>query len=277
MAAIDARAPSTSPALTLGVSLTAHEWARMTGLILIGLLPFAALGIVFGHLLTPDSIGPVMGGATALLAILGGTWFPITGGAMTKIGEALPSYWLVQASHVALGGKGWTTTGWVVIAVWTRRRRRRSRAGPTGATRSGSSARPAAYDVTDAVTDASSGSSQATACAERLRVGRLEHDLDLGPVGREARVGADRDVRPADRRAVEQVHDVALARLVGAPPRRDRRCRPRTPRRRRRTSPPSRPAGPGSTQTFSSTNPGAPPFGFRSGRLPAGSCAQRAA
>ena len=51
----------------------------MTGLILVGLLPFAALGIVFGHLLTPDSIGPVMGGATALLALLGGTWFPLTG------------------------------------------------------------------------------------------------------------------------------------------------------------------------------------------------------
>ena len=46
-----------------------------------------------------------MGGATALFALLGGTWFPITGGVMQKIGEVLPSYWLVQASHVALGGK----------------------------------------------------------------------------------------------------------------------------------------------------------------------------
>jgi ABC-2 type transport system permease protein len=105
--------------IILGVSLTGNEWARMTGLILVGLLPFAGLGIVFGHMLTPDSIGPVMGGATALLAVLGGTWFPITGSVMTKIGEALPSYWLVQAGHVALGGKGWTTTGWVVVAVWT--------------------------------------------------------------------------------------------------------------------------------------------------------------
>ena len=105
--------------IILGVSLTGNEWARMTGLILVGLLPFAGLGIVFGHMLTPDSIGPVMGGATALLAVLGGTWFPITGSVMTKIGEALPSYWLVQAGHVALGGKGWTTTGWVVVALWT--------------------------------------------------------------------------------------------------------------------------------------------------------------
>jgi ABC-2 type transport system permease protein len=105
--------------ISLGVHLAAGEWARMTGLILVGLLPFAAIGSVFGHVLTPDSIGPAMGGATALFALLGGTWFPITGGVMQKIGEALPSYWVVQASHVALGGKGWTTTGWIVVAIWT--------------------------------------------------------------------------------------------------------------------------------------------------------------
>ena len=91
----------------------------MTGLILIGLLPFAGLGIVFGHLLTPDSIGPAMGGSTALLSILGGVFFPITNATMLKIAEALPSYWLVQAGHVGLGGRGWTTTGWLVVAAWT--------------------------------------------------------------------------------------------------------------------------------------------------------------
>jgi ABC-2 type transport system permease protein len=105
--------------LILGVSLTGGEWLRMTGLILIGLLPFAGLGIVFGHLLTPDSIGPAMGGSTALLSILGGVFFPITSGVMLKFAEALPSYWLVQAGHVGLGGKGWSTTGWLVVAAWT--------------------------------------------------------------------------------------------------------------------------------------------------------------
>jgi ABC-2 type transport system permease protein len=105
--------------VALGVSLSGSEWLRMTLLILVGLLPFAALGIVLGHLLTPDSIGPAIGGLTALFAILGGTWFPITSGVMKSIGEALPSYWLVQASHVALGGKGWTAAGWAVVAAWT--------------------------------------------------------------------------------------------------------------------------------------------------------------
>jgi ABC-2 type transport system permease protein len=105
--------------VSLGVSMSANDWMRMTVLILLGLLPFAALGIVFGHLLTPDSIGPAMGGTTALLAILGGTWFPLSGAVMTHVGEALPSYWLVQAGHVGLGGAGWTRTGWAVMIVWT--------------------------------------------------------------------------------------------------------------------------------------------------------------
>ncbi|HXD58786.1 MAG TPA: ABC transporter permease, partial [Thermoleophilaceae bacterium] len=44
---------------TLGVSLPARDWLQMTLLILVGLVPFAALGILIGHLVTVDSIGPV--------------------------------------------------------------------------------------------------------------------------------------------------------------------------------------------------------------------------
>jgi ABC-2 type transport system permease protein len=31
----------------------------------------------------------------------------------------IPSYWLVQASHIAVGGEGWGREGWLVIAAWT--------------------------------------------------------------------------------------------------------------------------------------------------------------
>ncbi len=63
----------------------------MTALILVGLIPFAALGILFGHLLTPDSIGPALGGMTAALSILGGVWFPISQhGVMHDIAQVLP-------------------------------------------------------------------------------------------------------------------------------------------------------------------------------------------
>ena len=104
---------------TLGVRLGATDWLEMTLLMFVGLVPFAGLGIVMGHLLTTQSIGPAMGGTTALLGFLGGVWYPITGGAMQKVAEALPSYWLVQASHVGFGGQGWSHTGWLVVAAWS--------------------------------------------------------------------------------------------------------------------------------------------------------------
>jgi ABC-2 type transport system permease protein len=104
---------------TLGVRLDAHDWLTMTGLILVGLIPFGALAILLGHLVTADAIGPAMGGLVAVLAVLGGVWFPLTSGALYHIGRALPSYWLVQASHVAIGGHGWGSAGWLVVAGWS--------------------------------------------------------------------------------------------------------------------------------------------------------------
>ena len=103
----------------LGVRLPAGRWLEMTGLILVGLIPFAALGILLGHLVSADSIGPALGGSTALLAFLGGVWFPLGGhGALHAIGQALPSYWLVQAAHIGDGGAGWGVHAFAVLAAW---------------------------------------------------------------------------------------------------------------------------------------------------------------
>jgi ABC-2 type transport system permease protein len=105
---------------SLGVSLRAGNWLGMTGLILLGLIPFAALGIWLGHVFTPDSIGPAMGGGVALLGLLGGTFFPLGHhGFLAELAEYLPSHWLVQASHVGVGGAGWPAKAWIVMAVWT--------------------------------------------------------------------------------------------------------------------------------------------------------------
>jgi ABC-2 type transport system permease protein len=106
--------------VSLGVSLSAREWLEMTGLILVGLVPFAALGIMLGHMLTPDAIGPAMGGGISLLALLGGVWFPLGGhGFIHDLAQYIPSYWLARASRVALGGTPWSTFGWIVMAAWT--------------------------------------------------------------------------------------------------------------------------------------------------------------
>jgi ABC-2 type transport system permease protein len=106
--------------ISLGVSLGAGRWLEMTGLILVALVPFAALGIFLGHLLTADSLGPAVGGLTSLLALVSGTWFPLgSHGFLHDIAQFLPSYWLVRASHVSLGGHAWTAGGWIVVGAWT--------------------------------------------------------------------------------------------------------------------------------------------------------------
>lgn len=105
--------------LAFGVHVPIERWAAMIALILIGLLPFVAIGIVLGHLLTVDSMGPALGGGAALLALLGGMWFPVTNGALKTIGEYVPSYWIAQACRIGVGQTAWSAKGWLVVAVWT--------------------------------------------------------------------------------------------------------------------------------------------------------------
>lgn len=104
----------------IGVRLDASQWLVMIGLLLVGLVPFAIMGIMFGHLLKLDSLGPAIGGVTALFALLGGAYGPlITNGFLFKIVKILPSYWLVQAGKSALDGGGWPLEAWIVIAAWS--------------------------------------------------------------------------------------------------------------------------------------------------------------
>jgi ABC-2 type transport system permease protein len=104
----------------IGVRLDASQWLVMIGLLLVGLIPFAVMGIMFGHLLKLDSLGPAIGGVTALFALLGGAYGPlITNGFLFKVVKVLPSYWLVQAGKSALDGGGWPLEAWVVIAAWS--------------------------------------------------------------------------------------------------------------------------------------------------------------
>jgi ABC-2 type transport system permease protein len=104
----------------LGVRLTALHWVEMTVLVLIGLVPFAVLGILMGHLVTVDSMGPALGGVSSLFALLGGAWGPLaTHGWLLALTKCLPSYWLVQAGQVGYGGGGWPAQAWIVLVVWT--------------------------------------------------------------------------------------------------------------------------------------------------------------
>jgi ABC-2 type transport system permease protein len=105
----------------IGVRLGADGWLTMLGLLLVGLIPFAIMGIALGHLISVDSLGPAIGGITSLFALLGGAFGQlVTSGVLFTIVKCLPSYWLVQAGKSALeGGHIWTGEAWIVIAVWS--------------------------------------------------------------------------------------------------------------------------------------------------------------
>jgi ABC-2 type transport system permease protein len=105
----------------LGVHLSAGAWLTMIGLMLVGLIPIAVLGILLGHLLTPDSLTPAVGGTIMLFAVLGGAYgfLVAKSGVVFDVIKALPSYWLVQAGKTALRGGSWPAEGWIVIATWT--------------------------------------------------------------------------------------------------------------------------------------------------------------
>jgi ABC-2 type transport system permease protein len=105
--------------LILGVSLTGGRWLEMTLLVLIALLPFGVLGVALGHVLTVDSVGPATGGIVSLLAVVSGTWFPVTHGFLHEIGQFVPSYWLVQAGRIGLHGQTWHGLAWAVVVGWT--------------------------------------------------------------------------------------------------------------------------------------------------------------
>jgi len=104
--------------ISLGARASLGHWVEMTLFILVGLVPFAAIGIWIGHLVRDDAMGPTMGGLMSLFALVGGSWFPIDG-VLAQIGSWVPSYWIVQAGHIAVGGSSWSVKGWLVVLAWS--------------------------------------------------------------------------------------------------------------------------------------------------------------
>ena len=107
--------------LLYGVRISPFSrWLEMTGLMIVGILPFVAMGVLVGHLLTSDSMGPAIGGGSAFFGFLGGVWYPLPDhGVLHIIGECIPSFWLTRASYIGIGAPSWELKGWMVIGVWS--------------------------------------------------------------------------------------------------------------------------------------------------------------
>jgi len=105
---------------TLGVRLDLAQWLEMSGLLLVGLVPFVLMGLILGHLIATDALVPAMGWLTVFFALFGGAFGSLfNSGAMLTVVKGLPSYWLVHAGAAALLHGDWPAEGWIVLACWT--------------------------------------------------------------------------------------------------------------------------------------------------------------
>ncbi|MGW5264054.1 ABC transporter permease [Microbispora sp. NPDC004025] len=80
--------------LTQHVSLPPARWAALILAMWAGTIPFAALGLMIGSLLPPDTAQPVAMVGMFGLAMLGGLWFPesIMPAAMKSVAHVTPAY-----------------------------------------------------------------------------------------------------------------------------------------------------------------------------------------
>lgn len=77
-----------------GVRLPVVEWAQALLLLVIGVLPFAAPGVLLGLLFDVDSAQPAMLIVYLGLSLLGGLWMPVASmpHTMQEIAHAMPTY-----------------------------------------------------------------------------------------------------------------------------------------------------------------------------------------
>jgi ABC-2 type transport system permease protein len=89
--------------------------------LLVGMAPFAALGVFFGYLAVGQANRPLMMFSWMGLSILGGLWFPLDGlpQVVRSIAELTPTYQLADLARGALVGTAPTMIGVATLAVWT--------------------------------------------------------------------------------------------------------------------------------------------------------------
>lgn len=119
-----------------GVRLPASTWAAMAVTLVLGAIPFCALGLAAGYLTGPNSAPAVINLVYLPMAFASGLWVPIEAlpPLVKAIAPFLPAYHLAQLSLRAIGGglgaplwthaaalAGFTLVG-LALAVWGYRR-----------------------------------------------------------------------------------------------------------------------------------------------------------
>ncbi|TWD82314.1 ABC-2 type transport system permease protein [Kribbella amoyensis] len=103
------------------VHLSAGQWLSVGLVSWLGALPFAGLGLVIGYVAKPDSVQPITGLTTMLIAAFGGLWLPVEQmpAVMRDIARLTPAYWTGLSSRSALSESGLDVKALLVVLGWT--------------------------------------------------------------------------------------------------------------------------------------------------------------
>jgi ABC-2 type transport system permease protein len=116
------------------VSLPATTWIELVGLLALAMLPFAAIGVLVGLTIAPESVQIAVMVIYFTLAIAGGLWVPLSlmPDLVASIGQYLPSYraadlgWtIVSGNPVELADVVWLLAYTMLLAglvAWAYRR-----------------------------------------------------------------------------------------------------------------------------------------------------------
>ena len=93
-------------------------WAGLSGTLLLGVLPFAALGLAIGYFAGPNSAPPICNLIYLPMSFASGLWVPIQflPKVVQRIAPFLPPYHLSQLALDRIRG-GFSTSDWVHIAA----------------------------------------------------------------------------------------------------------------------------------------------------------------
>lgn len=107
-------------AVVKGVDLSLLTWVQVLLAAWLGVLPFAAIGLLVGMLATPDSAQGMTTVVMLLFSMLGGVLIPpsVLPSVMTQIAQWLPSYWLVDVAMTRAFGAPVPLDGIAVMVAW---------------------------------------------------------------------------------------------------------------------------------------------------------------
>ncbi|MFG1687545.1 ABC transporter permease [Nonomuraea sp. NPDC049269] len=111
---------SAAGVLQQGVSMPAGQWLPLLLSLWIGTVPFIALGLFIGSLLSADAAQPAAMICMFALSLLGGLWFPIDaiGGTMRTLAHFMPSYHYANLGWNVIAGNGVPMSDVLIVVAW---------------------------------------------------------------------------------------------------------------------------------------------------------------